>query len=166
MQQTFTLGKSSDMRINIAWLLSLLSVAVVSSVVTSRFVSAQNSAEPQLNLTHIGVNVTDIDAAVEYYKKVIGLTELTRRSDDAGNIELVFFGLGENTRLELNPATPDNPPGLGHFGVNVADIAAARDLYSSRGAEVTDIITVGSGTQIAYVTGPNGAIMELLQVAR
>lgn len=154
------------MKINVTWLLSLLSAAVVSSILTSRFVGAQNLEEPQPSLTHIGVNVTDIDAAVEYYTKVIGLTELFRRADDAGNVELVFFGLGENTRLELNPATPKNPPGLGHFGVNVADIAAAKDLYSSRGAEVTDIITAGSGTQLAYVTGPHGAIMELLQSPR
>ena len=119
--------------------------------------------KPTLTLTHIGVNVADVDEAVRYYTEVLGLPELNRMHDDDGNLVLIFLRLGENSRLEINPATPENPPGLGHFGVNVSDLAAAKALYGARGAEISDTITSPGGAQFAYVTGPHGAVMELLQ---
>ena len=151
------------MKINISHVFQLLVVAVGSAALTSQFVEAQDREEPKLALTHIGVNVTDVDAALSYYTEVIGLPELNRRYDDDGNLILIFLKLGEDSRLEINPATPENPPGLGHFGVNVPDIAAAKALYRDRGAVVSDTIASPSGTQFAYVTGPHGAVMELLQ---
>lgn len=151
------------MKIKFPHALQLLAVAVVSASLTGRFVDAQVSEEPTLSLTHVGVNVADVDEAVRYYTEVIGLPELNRMYDDDGNLILIFLRLGENSRLEINPATPENPPGLGHFGVNVADLAAAKALYGARGAEISDTITSPSGAQFAYVTGPHGAVMELLQ---
>lgn len=151
------------MKIGFSYFAGLLIVAVASSVLTSRFVGAQGQHEPALTLAHIGINVTDIDTALEYYTNVIGLPEMFRRTDDEGNVELIFLQLGENSRLELNPATADNPPGLGHFGVQVDDLAAAITLYRSRGAEVSETITSPSGAQFACVRGPHGAVMELLQ---
>ena len=151
------------MKIRTTQLLNLLIVAVVSVALTSRFVDAQDHEEPTLTLTHIGVNVADVDAAVRYYTEVVGLPEVNRRYDDDGNLILIFLRFGENSRLEINPATPENPPGLGHFGVNVPDLAAAKALYGARGAEISETITSSSGAQFAYVTGPHGAVMELLQ---
>ena len=151
------------MKIKFSHALQLLAVAAVSAALTSRFVDAQDSVEPTLTLTHIGVNVADVDEAVRYYTEVLGLPELNRMHDDDGNLVLIFLRLGENSRLEINPATPENPPGLGHFGVNVSDLAAAKALYGARGAEISDTITSPGGAQFAYVTGPHGAVMELLQ---
>ena len=151
------------MKINVSHVFQLLAVAAVSTALTSRFVDAQDREEPTLTLTHIGVNVTDVEEALGYYTEVIGLPELNRRYDDDGNLILIFLQLGEDSRLEINPATPENPPGLGHFGVNVPDLAAAKALYGGRGAEISETITSPSGTQFAYVTGPDGAVMELLQ---
>ena len=151
------------MKIKFPHALQLLAVVVVTAALTSRFVDAQVSEEPTLSLTHIGVNVIDVDEAVRYYTEVMGLPEVNRRYDDEGNLILIFLQLGENSRLEINPATLENPPGLGHFGVNVPDLAAAKALYGARGAEISDTITSPSGAQFAYVTGPHGAVMELLQ---
>ena len=151
------------MKINTSHVFQLLAVAAVSAALTSQFVDAQDREEPTLTLTHIGVNVTDVDEALGYYTEVIGLPELNRRYDDDGNLILIFLQLGEDSRLEINPATPENPPGLGHFGVNVPDLAAAKTLYRDRGAEVSATTTTPSGAQFAYVTGPDGAVMELLQ---
>ena len=151
------------MKIKFSHALQLLAAAVVSAALTSQFVDAQVSEEPMLTLTHIGVNVADVNAAVRYYTEVMGLPEVNRRYDDDGNLILIFLQLGENSRLEINPATPANPPGLGHFGVNVPDLVAAKVLYGARGAEVSDTVTSPSGAQFAYVTGPHGAVMELLQ---
>lgn len=151
------------MKINVSHVFQLLAVVAVSAALTSQFVNAQDREEPTLTLTHVGVNVTDVDEAVRYYTEVIGLPELNRRYDDDGNLILIFLQLGENSRLEINPATPENPPGLGHFGVNVPDLAAAKTLYRDQGAEVSETTTTPSGAQFAYVTGPDGAVMELLQ---
>lgn len=138
-------------------------VAIASAILGSQLVDAQDRSEPTLELLHVGINVTDIEAAADYFKEVIGMTETMRRNYENGEIELLFLQHGDSLTVELNPVTPTRAVGLGHFGVRVEDIAAATALYRSRGAEISEIWTTPIGARLADITTPGGARMELIQ---
>jgi catechol 2,3-dioxygenase-like lactoylglutathione lyase family enzyme len=110
---------------------------------------------------HVSVNVGDVDAALEFYVGVLGLTARDDRPDfgfpgawlDAGGQQLHLIG-----------APPPADRGQ-HFAVLVADLDAAVAELRERGIEVGDPSPVGTGLQ-TFVHDPAGNLVELHQTTR
>jgi catechol 2,3-dioxygenase-like lactoylglutathione lyase family enzyme len=109
---------------------------------------------------HVAINVDDVDAAIAFYTKSLGMTVRTDRPDFG------FPGAWLDTgNQQVHLVHAPTPPAQGqHFALLVADLdTAIADLRDS-GVQVSDAVPVGSARQ-AFVTDPSGNTIELHQRA-
>jgi glyoxylase I family protein len=109
-------------------------------------------------LHHVSINVGDVDAARDFYTRVLGLTERTDRPDFS------FDGAWLNAGgQQIHLIKAEVPPELGqHFALAVTDLDAVVAELRTLGVAVTDPVPVGPGRQ-AFVTDPAGNRVELQQ---
>jgi catechol 2,3-dioxygenase-like lactoylglutathione lyase family enzyme len=124
------------------------------------------SASPNrgvVGLNHVGINVPDLDKAVEYYTKTMGFPEAFRSKNAKGEVQLVYVQISQNTFIELQPAN-GRPLGVSHFGLVVQNMKDAVSMFKSRGAEVSDINLSATKAILSNITAPNGIRMELAEL--
>jgi lactoylglutathione lyase len=131
---------------------------------------------------HVGLCVTDLDRARDFYTDVLGFEidrELTVPDQASGyllsveapvGLTAVYLRRGPFT-LELlhfdrpgNPVADDHPfnqPGLTHLSFSVDDLDASVALVPERGGEVVTLIPDAA----AIVLDPDGQRLELLPMA-
>jgi len=96
---------------------------------------------------HVGVAVSDLDAAVAAYERLFGgRLEHRERVEDQG-VEAASMRIGES-RVELLGALGDDTPvgrflakrgeGMHHIAYEVADVEAALDQLAEQGVELID----------------------------
>jgi catechol 2,3-dioxygenase-like lactoylglutathione lyase family enzyme len=128
---------------------------------------AQNSSlspnKGVVALNHVGINVPDLDKAVEYYTKTLGFPEAFRNTNAQGQVQLVYVQISQNTFVELQPAN-GRPLGISHFGVHVENMPAVTAMFKARGANTTEITLSGTKAILSNVIDPNGVRMELLEL--
>ena len=116
-----------------------------------------------VGLNHVGINVPDLDKAVEYYTKTMGFPEAFRLTNAQGQVQLVYVQISQNTFIELQPAN-GRPLGVSHFGLHVENMKDAVAMFKARGAEVSDINVSGTKAVLSNITAPNGIRMELAEL--
>lgn len=133
---------------------------------------------------HVGITVTDLDRAVEFYRDVFDLDVLDRFSVsgdafatgvDVPNATGTFAHLdGGDTRIELVEYEPEgtdntgasasiNQPGVKHLGLSVDDLDS---FYETLPADVETLSTpqtTESGTRILFVVDPEDNLIEVLE---
>ena len=107
----------------------------------------------------MSINVTDVDAAIEFYTKTLGLAMRTDRPD---------FGFGgawlDAGGQQVHLIEGETPPGKGqHFAVQVADLNAVVAELRDAGVKVSDPRPVGTSRQ-SFLNDPSGNQIELHQV--
>ena len=119
---------------------------------------------------HIHLRSRDAVAAAGFYVAAFGAREVKRVGADP--VERVVLDLGglavfiEQAPDTVHPAAATPCLGLEHLGLRVADIDAAMADLEARGVPVRTPITVRApGLRIAFVEGPDGALIELLERA-
>jgi len=115
-------------------------------------------------LNHVAISVPNLDAAVQYYTKTMGFPEAFRNIDDKGRVTLVYVQISKNTFIELQPANPDRPPGINHFGLHVENMPAVTDMFKQRGGKVDPIRVSPTKAILSNITDPNGVRMELAEL--
>ena len=126
--------------------------------------TAQNQNRDIVGVNHVGISVENLDEAVTYYTETMGFPEAFRVVNDAGQIALVYVQVSQNTFVELQPANPQRPPGINHFGVHVGDMAAVTETFKQRGADVTEIRLSSTNAILSNVIDLNGIRMELAEL--
>lgn len=113
-------------------------------------------------LDHAAIRVSDLDDSLSFYRAVFGYEPVERfeRSDAVSDR---FVGVDDQPVFQLIAADgPVDPDDGGHLGVSVDDVdAAVADLPDDRiqrGPETIDDL----GLRIAFVTDPDGHVLELL----
>ena len=128
---------------------------------------AQNQAlspnKGVVGLNHVGINVPDLNKAVEYYTKTMGFPEAFRLTNAQGQVQLVYVQISQNTFIELQPAN-GRPLGVSHFGLHVENMKDAVAMFKARGADVSDINVSGTKAILSNITAPNGIRMELTEL--
>ena len=117
-----------------------------------------------VGLNHICIVVPNLDEAVNYYTKTLGFPEAFRSKDDKGNVTLVYVQISKNTFIELQPANPQKPAGLNHFGLVVDNMKAATDMFKARGANLEAIRTSPTKAILSNIDAPNGIRIELAEL--
>ncbi|GJE11738.1 MULTISPECIES: VOC family protein [Methylobacterium] len=122
----------------------------------------------QYTSDHLHLRSRDAVKAAGFYVETFGAREVKRVGDDP--VQRVVLDLGGLTMFieqapdEIAPATPTPCLGIEHFGLRVADIEAAMADLTARGVPVkTGITARGPGLRIAFVEGPDGALIEILE---
>ena len=124
-----------------------------------------------MRLLHVMLRVKDLDKSIDFYKNVLGMTEIRRKDYPEGKFTLVFLGYGkeeESTALELtyNWGVSDYNQGnaFGHLAIGVKDVYKACDDIRAKGGTVTrepGPMKYGN-TILAFVEDPDGYKVEIL----
>src|SRR2546421_10952844 len=80
---------------------------------------AQNTSPNRgiVGINHVALAVPDVEKAVEYYTKTMGFPEAFRGRNAAGQVQLVYVQVRQNTFIEIQTANAERPAGLYHFAV-------------------------------------------------
>lgn len=130
------------------------------------------SAAPRI--AHLGVAVESIDAALAFYRDVLGLVPGAPEQADGARIVSLPFGESEVELLE--PLTPDSPiarfmarrgPGIHHVCYRVPDLDAALAACRAAGYRLVDEVprTGAGGHRIAFLHPKStaGILIELTE---
>lgn len=130
-----------------------------------------------LDIDHVGIAVTDLEEAVDRYRRTLLVEPSHRERIDDQGVEEVLFPVGTSYIQLLGALGPETPvgsflakrgPGVHHVAYRVDDVAAALAHLRSEGVRLVDEAPrPGSrGTQIAFVHPKDleGVLVELVQV--
>ena len=107
-----------------------------------------------IELKYIIANVSDLPAAVAFWRDTVGL-KLKFQTP-----EWAEFDTGA-TRLALQPATPHAPAGTWQPGLRVADLAATRAALGAKGVDLGAAPHEEHGFLLSLFAGPDGAPVSL-----
>lgn len=115
---------------------------------------------PPLAIEHVSVRVSDLSAAVSFYRDVVGLAEITRADGT------VYFGCGRDENFDL--AVAQGTPGLDHFALRVAGTDALDSRVAELAAEGVSVERLGGvepgQTEVVRFALPSGVPVELVTV--
>lgn len=125
---------------------------------------------PQLATGHVGINVTDLDRSVAFYRTALGFEPLAINSD--GEHRYAFLGTGGTLRLTLwqqsNGRFSTKTPGLHHLSFEAASIDEVRTVEAALKALGTEfahdgVVAHGEGTSSGgiFFTDPDGTRLEV-----
>lgn len=126
--------------------------------------TAQTQNRGVVGLNHVALSVPNLDEAVTYYTKTMGFPEAFRSMDEKGQTALVYVQISKNTFVELQPANPQRPPGINHFGLHVENMGAATAMFKQRGANVSEPRVSATKAILSNITDPNGVRIELAEL--
>ena len=109
---------------------------------------------------HVSINVTDLDAALNFYVDTLGLSVIESRPDLGVGGAWLDAGEQEIHLLELDGF--EAPPGQ-HFAFQVDDLASAIATLDERGVTATAPNTMDGICSQAFIKDPTGNLIELNQ---
>jgi methylmalonyl-CoA/ethylmalonyl-CoA epimerase len=125
-------------------------------------------------IAHVGIAVPDIEAALPFYRDVLGLAPHAPEEADGARIVSLAFGESEVELLE--PLRPESPiakflerrgPGIHHICYRVPDLDAALDACRRAGYRLVDEVPRqgAGGRRIAFVhpKATAGILLELTE---
>lgn len=125
-----------------------------------------------MRLLHTMLRVGDMDRAIEFYTKVLGMTLLRKHDNEKYQYTLAFIGYqpeSEGAVLELtyNWGTSEYDLGsaYGHIAIEVDNAAEACERIRNNGGNVVREAgpVKGGTTVIAFVEDPDGYKIELIE---
>ena len=129
-------------------------------------------------IDHIGVAVSDIDAAIALYEQTYGMRLVHRETVEEQGVEAVLLDVGENHVELLAPLGDDTPvgkflakkgPGLHHVAYQVTDIDATLDSLKAAGLRLIDetprIGIRGSRVAFLHPAATGGVLTEIVEPA-
>lgn len=129
-------------------------------------------------IDHTGVAVEDLEAAIPYYRDVLGLALVHRETVASQGVEAVLFDLGESHIELLAPTGPATAvgrflakrgPGLHHVAYRVEDIEATLASLRAAGVQLIDETprTGIRGSRVAFLhpASTGGVLTEIVQPA-
>ena len=131
------------------------------------------SGASAVRLAHAMLRVRDLDKALDFYARIMGMKVLRQSEYPDGRFTNTFIGYGDedsNTVIELThnwgQAEPyDLGAGFGHLAVEVPDVYAACERLAQEGVKITRPAgPMKHGTHvIAFIEDPDGYKIELLE---
>ena len=127
-------------------------------------------------ISHIGIAVESIEAALPFYREVLGLEYEGEEVVEEQKVKVAFFAVGES-RIELLEPTADDSPvakfiekngeGTHHVAYEVDDLAATLAKLKAAGVRLIDETPRcgAHGTRIAFLhpRATGGVLTELCQ---
>jgi methylmalonyl-CoA epimerase len=125
---------------------------------------------------HVGISVTDVDAAVEWYSEKLafsiqhrfethGLTIAFLTHGDA-KLELLGGGATESSPVVTDVAASLNPARLHHFCIAVDDLDATLEELRTRGVTILgepfEVPPIGQ--RVAFINDNSGNVIEITQL--
>jgi methylmalonyl-CoA/ethylmalonyl-CoA epimerase len=125
-------------------------------------------------IAHVGIAVSDLSAALAFYRDVLGIAPHPPETADGASIVALPFGESEVELLA--PLTPESPigkflakrgPGIHHICYRVPDLDAALNACRAAGYRLVDEVPRlgAAGRRIAFVhpKATSGILLELTE---
>jgi methylmalonyl-CoA/ethylmalonyl-CoA epimerase len=129
-------------------------------------------------IDHIGVAVTDLDAALVLYERDYDMQLVHRETVTEQGVEAVLLDVGENHVELLAPLGDDTPvgkflakkgPGIHHVAYQTTDIVAELARLTAAGIQLIDqtprIGIRGSSVAFVHPKSTGGVLTEIVQPA-
>jgi methylmalonyl-CoA/ethylmalonyl-CoA epimerase len=134
-------------------------------------------------IDHVGIAVRDLDAAVDLYTSIFGLTVAGRETNEAQGVREAMLHVadgpaGSSYVQLLEPLGPDTPvgrflatrgEGVHHIGYGVEDVAAALAALRDQGVRLVDERprhgSLGAAIAFLHPKSVGGVLTELVQAA-
>ncbi|MFV0298203.1 MAG: VOC family protein [Hyphomicrobiaceae bacterium] len=123
----------------------------------------------QYTFDHIHLFTADPEGMAKYFADMLGAEVIRSKQGDQTRIDLKLGGanifimdVSSNPNAKAGAAHPHR--GLDHFGLSVKDIDKVCSDLKAKGAKFTrGPETIRPGTRIAFIEGPDGVSVELLE---
>jgi methylmalonyl-CoA/ethylmalonyl-CoA epimerase len=134
-------------------------------------------------IDHVGIACRDLDASIEFYTTIFGLTIAGRETNDTQGVREAMLHVaagpsGASYVQLLEPLGPDTPvgkflatrgEGVHHVGYGVADVAAALEQLRADGVRLVDERprhgSLGAAIAFLHPKSVGGVLTELVQAA-
>jgi len=129
------------------------------------------------SIHHIAIVVRDLDAALEFYRDVLGLEMTERREVPEEGVEIAFLPAGEGEIELLRPLDEGSGvarflekrgEGLHHICLAVADVEAAMERLRAAGAQLLSekprVNVHGTRYVFVHPKSAHGVLLELYEV--
>ena len=129
-------------------------------------------------IDHIGIAVTDLDAALVLYERDYEMKLVHRETVTEQGVEAVLLDVGENHVELLAPLGDDTPvgkflakkgPGIHHVAYQTTDIVAELERLAAAGIQLIDqtprIGIRGSSVAFVHPKSTGGVLTEIVQPA-
>jgi methylmalonyl-CoA epimerase len=127
-------------------------------------------------IDHVGIAVRDLDAAIDWYERALGVTVAHRETLPGDGVEEALLKVADSYVQLISPIREDSTvarfiakrgEGIHHVGYRVPDCAEAIAKMAAAGAELIDAAPrPGSrGTTVAFVHPRSsfGTLIELVE---
>ncbi|MDA0654795.1 MAG: VOC family protein [Proteobacteria bacterium] len=117
---------------------------------------------------HVHLRSPDPEATAAYYEKMFGAKIIRSMQNGKPRLDMDFCGQMVFIALVAPDADVSAPPespyqGLDHVGLTVSGIDAVVADLKAKGADFTmEPTTIRPGTRIAFLRGPEGVAVELV----
>ncbi len=121
------------------------------------------------------IRVRDLDKSLDFYTRLLGMSELRKQDYPGGKFTLAFVGYGgeaDHTVIELTHNWDQKEPydlgtGFGHVAIGVPDIYATCERLEAEGVPIPRPPgPLKHGTiVIAFIEDPDGYKIELIERA-
>jgi lactoylglutathione lyase len=127
-----------------------------------------------MKILHTMLRVGDLQRAIDFYTKVLGMRVLRTTERPEQKYSLAFVGYGDEANHAVLELTYnygvhhyDLGNAYGHIAIEVEDARAACDAVRNKGGKVTREAgpVKGGTTVIAFVEDPDGYKIELIERA-
>lgn len=125
-------------------------------------------------IAHVGIAVPDLQAALGFYRDVLGV--VPRAPETADGATIVALSFGDSEVELLTPLTPDSPigkflarrgPGIHHICYRVPDLDSAMAACRAAGYRLIDEVPRrgAAGRRIAFIhpKATEGILLELTE---
>jgi catechol 2,3-dioxygenase-like lactoylglutathione lyase family enzyme len=112
------------------------------------------------NIHHVAICVDDLDAALDFYTRVIGLTRADR-PDSLPNPG-AWLDLGAQ-QVHLLAGTARAPGTFQHFSVSVDSLDAVAEQLAPHGIVLEDLQVVEGYGRQAFIRDPAGNLLEMYE---
>lgn len=129
-------------------------------------------------IDHVGIAVTDLDAAIEFYERAFGLAKVHEEVNEEQGVREAMMAVGDSCIQLLAPLTPESTiakfldrsgPGIQQVAYGVDDVEAAAEALRARGVRVlydrAKRGTAGSLVNFCHPKDCGGVLVELVQAA-
>lgn len=136
-------------------------------------------SERILGIDHIGIAVSDLDAAIRLYRSLFGSGPDSTEEVADQKVRTAFFSAGESNIELLEPTGDDSPiskflarrgDGIHHICLAVADLERFLDELRQSGVRLIDSVprTGAHGKRVAFVhpKSTGGVLIELSEAPR
>lgn len=111
---------------------------------------------------HCSIVVSDMDRAVAFYKRILGLPEIGIPSTfPPAGLRVRWFQLGDQ-QLHLIPTPEPDATSPRHVALNVDDAQAARAELKNKGVAISESVPI-PGANRFFVSDPDGNKIELIE---